>query len=112
MAVVDVAGHALLAAAYSDASLRLWDMGRQACLLHSSLLPGAAQEGQALPTHIAFAPSPADEPGRPGKLVVQLDQPDQAAGASRLFAYELYGNAGASLTGLDKQQVPFYRTVP
>lgn len=109
MAVVDVAGHTLLAAAYSDASLRLWDLGRQACLLHSSLLPSAAQEGPALPTHTAFAPSPADEPGRPGKLVVQLDEPDQAAGASRFYAYELYGSegAGASLTGLDMQQVNF-----
>ena len=107
MAVVDVAGHTLLAAAYSDASLRLWDLGRQACLLHSSLLPSAAQEGPALPTHTAFAPPPADEPGRPGKLVVQLDEPDQAAGASRFYAYELYGSAGAgaSLTGLDMQQV-------
>ena len=114
MAVVDVAGHTLLAAAYSDVSLRLWDLGRQACLLHSSLLPSAAQQGLALPTHTAFAPPPADEPGRPGKLVVQLDEPGQAAGASRFYAYELYGSAGAgaSLTGLDMQQVKLLFWLP
>ena len=47
MAAVELVGHTLLAAAYSDASLRLWDLSRQACLLHSPLLPSGAQEGAA-----------------------------------------------------------------
>lgn len=107
MAAVEVAGHTLLAAAYSDASLRLWDLSRQACLLHSPLLPDGAQEGAALPTRIAFAHPPADEPGRPGKVVVQLDEPVQDAAASRFLAFELYGTPGtmSSLSGVDMQQV-------
>ena len=108
MAAVELAGHSLLAAAYSDASLRLWDLSRQACLLHSPLLPSGAQEGAALPTQMAFAPSPADEPGRPGKVVVQLDEPGQdSAATSRFIAFELYGSPGtmSSLSGVDMQQV-------
>ena len=110
MAAVELVGHTLLAAAYSDASLRLWDLSRQACLLHSPLLPSGAQEGAALPTHMAFAPSPADEPGRPGKVVVQLDEPGQDAAASQFIAFELYGSAGtmSSLSGVDMQQVKSY----
>ena len=107
MAAVELAGHALLAVAYSDASLRLWDLSRQACLLHSPLVPGGAQEGAPLPTNMAFAPSPADEPGRPGKVVVQLDEHVQDAAASRFVAFELYGTPGtmSSLSCVDMQQV-------
>ena len=106
MAAVELAGQTLLAAAYTDASLRLWDLSRHALVLHSPLLPGGAQ-GAALPTHMAFAPPPADEPGRPGKMVVQLDEPDQDVAASRFVAYELYGSAGtvAAFSGIDMQQV-------
>ena len=60
---------------------------------------------------MAFAPSPADEPGRPGKVVVQLDEPGQdAAAASQFIAFELYGSAGtmSSLSGVDMQQVKSY----
>ena len=107
MAAVELAGHTLLAVAYSDASLRMWDLKKHACLLQSSLLPSGAQEGAGLPTRIAFAPPSVDEPGRPGKLVVQLDEPNQDAAASQFIAFELYGGAGAvsSLTGVDMQQV-------
>ena len=110
MAAVDLAGHTLLAAAYSDASLRLWDLSRQACLLHSPLLPSGAQEGAALPTRIVYAHPPVDEPGRPGKVVVQLDEPVQDGAASRFIACQLYGTPGtmSSLSGVDMQQVkPF-----
>ena len=107
MAAVELAGHTLLAVAYSDASLRLWDLSRQAHLLHSPLVPSGTQEGAALPTNMAFAPPPGDEPGRPGKVVVQLDEPVQDAAASRFVAFELYGTPGtmSSLSGLDLQQV-------
>jgi len=107
MAAIELAGHTLLAVAYSDASLRLWDLKKHSCLLQSSLLPSGAQEGAGLPTRIAFAPPSVDEPGRPGKLVVQLDEPNQDVTASQFIAFELYGGAGAvsSLTGVDMQQV-------
>ena len=107
MAAVELAGHTLLAVAYSDASLRLWDLKKHTCLLQSSLLPSGAQEETRLPTRVAFAPPSVDEPGRPGKLVVQLDEPNQDATASQFIAFELYGGAGAvsSLTGVDMQQV-------
>ncbi len=107
MAAIKLAGHTLLAVAYSDASLRLWDLKKHSCLLQSSLLPSGAQEGAGLPTRIAFAPPSVDEPGRPGKLVMQLDEPNQDATASQFIAFELYGGAGAvsSLTGVDMQQV-------
>lgn len=109
MAAVELGGRPLLAAGHADATLRLWDLQRQVCLLQAPLRPGggSADEGGAAPAHIAFAPPPADEPGRPGKLVVQLDEPEQEGGTSRFTAFDLYGSAGpgTSLTGLDMQQV-------
>lgn len=80
-------GRQLLAAAYSDASLRIWSVPRQACALHEPLRRGSATAAQALsPTRLAFADAPADEPGRPGKLVVQLDPPAEAAGGAAVSA--------------------------
>ena len=107
MAAIKLAGHNLRAGADSDASLRLWDLKKHSCRLQTSLLPSGAQEGAGLPTRIAFAPPSVDEPGRPGKLVMQLDEPNQDATASQFIAFELYGGAGAvsSLTGVDMQQV-------
>ena len=163
MSSVALGGCTLLAVAYADASLRLWDTDKQSCLLQvsiqnpaailqhvmpelrsmlmlacrhpdlkhvcwvapsdwepsqrtltlegpclqSSVRPGGAVGSAAQPTRIAFAPAPAEEPGRPGKLVVQLDEPGQAAASSRFIAFDLLGSAGAAsaLSGIDLQQV-------
>jgi hypothetical protein len=69
-------GRQLLGAAYADASLRLWSVPKQACVLHEALKPDLA----LAPSRLRYAPPPADEPGRPGKLLVQLDAPSAAAG--------------------------------
>ena len=75
--------------------------------LQSSVRPGGAVGTAAQPTHIAFAPAPVEEPGRPGKLVVQLDEPGQATASSRFIAFDLHSSVGATSTlgGLDMQQV-------
>ena len=168
MTSVVLEGCTLLAVAYADASLRLWDTDKQSCLLQmstesaasivqhvmpklqsmlmlacrhpdpkhmcwvalrvfkpsqrtlilegpclqSSVRPGGAVGSAAQPTHIAFAPAPAEEPGRPGKLVVQLDEPGEAAASSRFVAFDLHGSAGASstLSGIDMQQVRLHHS--
>ena len=163
MTSVALGGCTLLAVAYADASLRLWDTDRQSCLLQvsmespaavvqhvtpelqsmlvmacrhpdlqhvywvtpcdwkpsqltsilemfrmqSSVRPGGATGSAAQPTRIAFALAPVEEPGRPRKLVVQLDEPGQAAASSRFIAFDLHSSVGATSTlgGLDMQQV-------
>ena len=80
--------------------------------LQSSVRPGGAAGSAAQPTRIAFAPPPAEEPGRPGKLVVQLDEPGKAAASSRFIAFDLHGSAGAAsaLSGIDMQQVRLHHS--
>lgn len=75
-------GRQLLGAAYSDASLRLWNVARQACALHEPLKPDSTTAEALSPTRAAYAAAPAGEPGRPGKLVLQFDAPAGAGGGA------------------------------
>lgn len=168
MTTVALGKSVLLAVAYADASLRLWDIDKQSCLLQvstenpaaivqhvtpklqamlmmasrhphlkhvcwvapcdwkpsqrtptlegpclqSSVRPAGAVGSAVQPTNIAFAPAPAEEPGRPGKLVVQLDEPGPAAASSRFIAFDLHASAGAAtaLSGVDMQQVRLHHS--
>ena len=73
-------GRTLLGAAYADASLRLWSVPKQACALHEPLKPDSSTAAALAPSRLRYAPPPADEPGRPGKLLVQFDAAETAAG--------------------------------
>ena len=75
--------------------------------LQSSVRPGGAVGSAGQPTRMAFAPAPAEEPGRPGKLVMELDEPEEAPASSSFIAFELHRSAGAAsaLGGVDMQQV-------
>ena len=81
LAPVRLGSRQLLAAAYADGSLRLWDLRRQTCLLHELLKPDSTTVDAMAPTRLRFAPAPTDEMRRPGKLVVQFDRPEPASGA-------------------------------
>lgn len=84
LAPVRLGSRQLLAAAYADGSLRLWDLRRQACVLHELLKPDSTTVDAMAPTRLRFAPAPTGEPRRPGKLVVQFDRPEPASGAAPL----------------------------
>ena len=80
--------------------------------MQSSVRPGGATGSAAQPTRIAFALAPVEEPGRPRKLVVQLDEPGEAAASSRFIAFDLHGSAGAAsaLSGIEMQQVRWHHS--
>lgn len=82
LAPVRLGSRQLLAAAYADGSLRLWDLRRQACVLHELLKPDSTTVDAMAPTRLRFAAAPAGEARRPGKLVVQFDRPEPASGAA------------------------------
>ncbi|BDA47676.1 probable nuclear pore complex protein Nup160 at C-terminar half [Coccomyxa sp. Obi] len=110
LAPVRLGSRQLLAAAYADGSLRLWDLRRQACVLHELLKPDSTTVDAMAPTRLRFAPAPTGEARRPGKLVVQFDRPEPAsAGEDSHFAvFELNGDVspdGSSISALSLQQV-------
>lgn len=76
LAAVSIGTRQLMAAAYADGSLRLWDLLRQACVLHELLKPDSTTVEAMAPTRLRFAAPPPDEYRRPGKLVVQFDRPE------------------------------------
>lgn len=81
LAAVSIGSRQLLAAAYADGALRLWDIRRQACLLQEPLKPDSTTADAMAPTRLRFAAPPAGEPRRPGKIVVQFDRPEASSGA-------------------------------
>ncbi len=79
---MSIGGRRLLAAAYADGTLRLWDLRRQACLLQEPLKPDSTTADALTPTRLRFAAPSATEARRPGKIIAQFDRPEAASGAS------------------------------
>ncbi|EIE23821.1 hypothetical protein COCSUDRAFT_83696 [Coccomyxa subellipsoidea C-169] len=110
LAAVSIGGRRLLAAAYADGTLRLWDLRRQACLLQEPLKPDSTTADALTPTRLRFAAPSATEARRPGKIIAQFDRPEAASrGQDSHFAvFELNGEVstdGGSISGLTLQQV-------